>query len=78
MKAWRKEIVCGVVSGVSNAKSEGINRIVKDEQGKACGFRNRGNQERRNRIASTRSARRSQNAINRRSPSVTTREHDPA
>jgi transposase len=78
VKTWRKEIICGVVSGVSNAKSEGINRIIKDEQGKACGFRNRGNQERRNRIASTRSARRSQNATNKRSPNVTAREHDPA
>jgi transposase len=41
VKAWRKEIICGVVSGISNAMSEGVNRIIKDEQGKACGFRNR-------------------------------------
>jgi transposase len=31
VKAWCKEIVCGVVSGASNAKGEGINRIIKDE-----------------------------------------------
>jgi transposase len=77
VKAWRKEIVCGVVSGISNAKSEGINKIIKDEQGKAGGFRNRVNQERRNRLASTRSRRRSQRVTSQRSLNAIKREHHP-
>jgi transposase len=71
IKSWRKEIICGVLSGVSNAMSEGMNRIIKDEQGKACGFRNQDNQQRRNRIASTRSRRRAQRVTSQRSLTAT-------
>jgi transposase len=78
VRRWRREIVCGVVSGISNAKSEGVNRIIKQEQTKAGGFRNPANQQRRNRVASTRSHRRSQRATNKRSLAVTKREHNPA
>jgi hypothetical protein len=43
-----------------NAKSDWINHVIKCEQSKAGGFQNQADQQRRNRITSTRSHHRSQ------------------
>ena len=57
---WRHEIATAVLTGVSNAKSEGVNRIVKLVARIAYGFRNPLNQRRRVRYAATRTGRRKQ------------------
>jgi transposase len=74
---WENEIVGAVLTGVTNARSESLNRIAKLEARLAYSFRNPVNQRRRVRIACTRGTRRSQNAITRRSRLVTGRKHDP-
>jgi transposase len=61
---WENEIVTAVLTGVTNAMSESLNRIAKLEARMAYGFRNPQNQRRRVRIACTRGTR-------RRSPSAT-------
>ena len=55
---WEDQIVCAVLTGVTNARSESLNRIAKLEARLAYGFRNPANQRRRVRIACTRGARR--------------------
>jgi transposase len=74
---WRDEIINAVLLGVSNAKSEGLNRTIKLEARKAYGFRNTTNQRRRARYATTRTTRRPPTATNKRSHPVTNRQHDP-
>lgn len=74
---WENELVSAVLTGVSNARSESLNRIAKLEARQAYSFRNPANQRRRVRMACTRGSRRSQNATTRRSHSVTQRKHDP-
>ena len=74
---WQDEIVCAVLTGVSNARSESLNRIAKLEARNAYGFRNPANQRRRVRTACNRGARRSQNTTTRRSHLVTDQKHDP-
>lgn len=74
---WRDEIINAVLLGVSNAKSEGLNRTLKLEGRKAYGFRNTTNQRRRLRYATTRTNRRPPNVTNRRSHPVINRQHDP-
>jgi len=64
---WRTELATAVLTGASNAKSEGINRVIKMVGRLAFGFRNVPNQRRRVRYAATRADRRN------RSPSVTAR-----
>jgi transposase len=66
-----------VLTGVTNARSESLNRIAKLEARQAYGFRNPANQRRRVRMACTRSTRQSQNATTRQSRLVTGRKHDP-
>jgi transposase len=61
---WEGEIVTAVLTGVTNATSESLNRIAKLEARMAYGFRNPENQRRRVRIACTRGTR-------RRSPTAT-------
>jgi transposase len=51
---WEDQIVCAVLTGVTNARSESLNRIAKLEARLAYGFRNPANQRRRVRIACTR------------------------
>ncbi len=51
---WEDEIVAAVLSGVSNARSESLNRIAKLEARQAYSFRNPANQRRRVRTACTR------------------------
>lgn len=71
------ELVSAILTGVTNARSESLNRIAKLEARQAYSFRNPANQRRRVRIACTRGTRRSQNASSRRSRPVTTPKHDP-
>jgi len=74
---WEDEITAAVLTGVSNARSESLNRIAKLEARLAYSFRNPANQRRRVRMACTRGARRSHNAPARQSRLVTGRKHDP-
>jgi hypothetical protein len=55
---WEDEIVTAVITGITNATSESLNRLAKLEARLACGFRNPANQRRRVRIACTRGTRR--------------------
>ena len=55
---WEDEIVTAVLTGVTNARSESLNRIAKLEARHAYGFRNPVNQRRRVRTACTRRTRR--------------------
>jgi transposase len=48
------QIVCAVLTGITNATSESLNRLAKLEARLAYGFRNPANQRRRVRIAYTR------------------------
>ncbi len=54
------ELVAAVITGITNATSESLNRLAKLEARLACGFRNPRNQQRRVRIACTRGYRRRQ------------------
>jgi transposase len=56
------EIVAVILTGVTNARSESLNRIAKLEARLAYSFRNPANQCRRVRIACIRGTRRSPNA----------------
>ena len=68
---WEDQIVCAVLTGVTNATSESLNRLAKLEARLAYGFRNPANQRRRVRIACTRGTRRtSRIATTRRTHSV--------
>jgi transposase len=55
---WEDEIVAAVITGITNATSESLNRLAKLEARLAYGFRNPLNQQRRVRIACTRGYRR--------------------
>jgi transposase len=74
---WEDEIVAAVLTGVTNARSESLNRLAKLEARMAYSFRNPANQRRRVRIACTRNARRSRAVTPRRSRQVTGRQPDP-
>ncbi|HUK71175.1 MAG TPA: ISL3 family transposase [Streptosporangiaceae bacterium] len=74
---WEDEIVAAVLTGVTNARSEALNRLAKLEARIAYSFRNPANQRRRVRIACTRTARRSPIVPPRRSRQVTGRQPDP-
>jgi transposase len=68
---WRDPIITAILTGVSNAKSEGLNRVIKLEGRKAYGFRNTTNQRRRQRYATTRTQRRPPTVTTKRSHPVT-------
>jgi transposase len=75
---WEGEIVAAVITGITNATSESLNRLAKLEARLAYGFRNPLNQRRRVRIACTRGYRRLSHGANpRRTRSVTGRKRDP-
>jgi transposase len=75
---WENEITAAVITGVTNAASESLNRLAKLEARLAYGFRNPVNQRRRVRIACTRGyGRRSRSATPRRTHAVTGRQPDP-
>ncbi|MEU9186160.1 ISL3 family transposase [Streptomyces sp. NPDC048484] len=58
--AWWDGIKAYITTGITNAASEGNNRLIKLEARNAFGFRNRANQRLRSRCATTRRARREQ------------------
>lgn len=68
---WRDPLITAILTGVSNAKSEGLNRVIKLEGRKAYGFRNTTNQRRRLRYATTRAQRRPPTVTTKRSHPVT-------
>ena len=75
---WEDHIVCAVLTGMTNATSESLNRLAKLEARQAYGFRNPASQRRRVRIACTRSRRRPpRTAVRRKSRTVTARYPDP-
>jgi transposase len=75
---WEDQIVCAVLTGVTNATSESLNRLAKLEARLAYGFRNPRNQRRRVRIACTRGyRRRSRTATAKRTQPVTGQQPDP-
>jgi transposase len=57
VNTWWPEIQAAIVSGISNAGSEGINRSIKTDARAAYGYRNPGNQRLRARCATTRRSR---------------------
>jgi transposase len=75
---WESQIVATVITGVTNATSESLNRLAKLEARLAYGFRNPANQRRRVRIACTRGTRRrSQAATRNRTRPVTEAQPNP-
>jgi transposase len=57
IETWWPAIEAFINSGVTNARTEGINRLVKQVKRAACGFRNPLNSRRRIRFHCTRTAR---------------------
>lgn len=57
VSTWRREITAAITSGVSNAGSEGHNRVIKTDARNAYGYRNPVNQRLRTRLATTRKGR---------------------
>jgi transposase len=55
---WWPEIERFLDTGLTNARTEGINRVIKDVGRRACGFRNPDNHRRRVRFHCTRQSRR--------------------
>ncbi|WP_433421412.1 ISL3 family transposase [Microtetraspora malaysiensis] len=55
--AWWPQIEAFLLTGITNAKSEGTNRVIKLEARCAYGFRNTSNQRLRSRCATTRASR---------------------
>jgi transposase len=75
---WEDEITAAVLTGITNATAESLNRLAKLEARQAYGFRNPLNQRRRVRIACTRgNRRRSRTATNSSTRRVTGRKPDP-
>ena len=68
-----------MITGVTNATSESLNRLAKHEARMAYGFRNPANQRRRVRIACTRGTHqpRSRTTNGKKARPVTNRQPDP-
>jgi transposase len=62
---WEDQIVCAVITGVTNAASESLNRLANLEARQAYGLRNPASQRRRVRIACTRGTRCKTRAVTR-------------
>ena len=58
IEAWWPETLLFLKTGLTNGRTEGINRVVKDVGRRACGFRNRLNHRNRVRLICTRRHRR--------------------
>jgi transposase len=54
VETWWPEIEAFIDTGITNAKTEGLNRLVKQVKRSGCGFRNVANQHRRVRFHCTR------------------------
>ena len=74
---WEDEIVGAILTGITNARGEGLNRVAKLEARCAYGFRNPVNQRRRVRTACNRTRMRQRSVTPRRSLVVPGRRHDP-
>ncbi|MGH3305975.1 MAG: ISL3 family transposase [Streptosporangiaceae bacterium] len=74
---WEDQIVTAVITGVTNATSESLNRLAKLEARMAYGFRNPANQRRRVRIACTRGTRQPRTTNGKKTRLVTNRQPDP-
>ena len=57
VSTWWPEILAALTTGVTNAGSEGVNRLIKTDARCAFGYRNPANQRLRARAATTRRAR---------------------
>jgi transposase len=57
VETWWPAIEAFIHSGITNARTEGVNRLVKQVKRSACGFRNPANSRRRIRFHCTRTAR---------------------
>jgi transposase len=57
VETWWPEIEAFIDTGITNAKTEGLNRLVKQVKRSGCGFRNVDNQHRRVRFHCTRKRR---------------------
>lgn len=57
VETWWPAIEAFIHTGVTNARTEGINRLIKQVKRSACGFRNTANSRRRIRLHCTRTAR---------------------
>ena len=57
VETWWPEIEAFIDTGITNAKTEGINRLIKQVKRSGCGFRNVENQHRRVRFHCTRTNR---------------------
>jgi transposase len=57
VETWWPEIEAFIDTGITNAKTEGLNRLVKQVKRSGCGFRNVDNQHRRVRFHCTRTGR---------------------
>jgi len=57
VETWWPHIEAFIDTGITKAKTEGINRLVKQVKRSGCGFRNVQNQHRRVRFHCTRTAR---------------------
>jgi transposase len=57
VETWWPEIEAFIDTGITNAKTEGINRLIKQVKRSGCGFRNIDNQHRRVRFHCTRTHR---------------------
>lgn len=68
VSTWRNEIIAGITTGISNAGSEGHNRVIKTDARCAYGYRNPVNQRVRTRLATTRRGRGCLQGINRTEP----------
>jgi transposase len=58
IQQWWPQIEAFILTGITNAASEGVNRLIKQEARNAFGFRNPTNQRLRSRCASIRAAQR--------------------
>ena len=58
IETWWPAVEVFLSTGITNARTEGTNRLVKQVKRAACGFRNRGNYRTRVRLLCTRSTRR--------------------
>jgi transposase len=59
IETWWPAIEAFLRTGITNARTEGTNRLAKDVSRRACGFRNTDNHQRRVRLHVTRHTRRS-------------------
>jgi transposase len=66
IETWWPAIEVFLTTGLTNARTEGTNRLIKQVKRAACGFRNRENYRRRVRLRCTRRTRR----LSARNPTV--------